>query len=308
MEPNARLAFSVRLRGLSAPQREEFLQQCLSRTEPERTSLLSLLLLDWAATEPAAACEWALSHLEGAAKSQCVQDLVRTWANRDGLALAEWYNAFVVREGRAKLNGRPIDIDISSTLAQYDPVAYGRFAEMECNRDSVVWGMNFERSLRSLDTVKDIGMRLSGQVEYIQDLTKLRKDLAIDSSGRCAPNKWGWNELFERTSVAWHRMDAEGCEAWLNTWPENAQMAARYSIAKAEAEARPAAVAPAPVTEPAQRPSAQAPGTGAWDQARADWSAWWRTDAAAAEAFLNASEWPEDLKFRARAKAYSSPP
>jgi hypothetical protein len=55
MEPNARLAFSVRLRGLSAARREEFLQQCLSRTEPERTSLLSLLLLDWAATEPAAA-------------------------------------------------------------------------------------------------------------------------------------------------------------------------------------------------------------------------------------------------------------
>lgn len=74
---------------------------------------------------------------------------------------------------------------------------------------------------------------------------------------------------------------------------------------------------PAPPTSPAaplpplpeQRLTTEPPVPGpAEDAARKDWSDWWRTNPAAAESFLTTAAWSDGLKFRARAKAYSSAP
>jgi hypothetical protein len=306
MESNAKLDFSLRLQGLSAERRDGFLQECLQRENPERTALLSLLLLDWAASSPAEACEWALHHLEGVARKRCLGDLFDTWAARDGDELALWYNNLVTKENQDSVELRKFDITLS--LSQHSPVSLGRFAEMECNRHSVMTGFDFDRSLRSPEAVQYIGSQLIGHVGYIEDLTRLKDALSMMSSGRNAPDsKWGWNELFEKTAVAWHQMDPNGCDAWLSTWPENAQIVARHFIDQAESKPA-AALSLSPGPHPSERPPPAAPDPNALDKSRSDWTEWWRGDAAAAEAFLNAARWPEDLKFQARAKAYSSPP
>jgi hypothetical protein len=308
LTPEAKLRLSLRLCELSSEQREAFLQECLRRDDPEREPLLSLLLLGWAASSPSAACEWALTNLDGPIRKHCLGDLFNTWAVRDGSALARWYDEKVRKEGpeASELS----KIDITNPLSQYDPTALAQFAELECNRNSVMWGFDFGRSLRTPEAVQNIASQLGGHPRYIDDPNRLRDVLPMNSSERnAAGSKWGWNALFEETAVAWHRMDANACDAWLSSWPENAQVVARHFIAKAEAKSGEAAPPPAPSpAETPARPAAAVPPPEAWDRARQDWAAWWRQDAAAAEAFLNSSAWPEDLRFRARAKAYSSPP
>jgi hypothetical protein len=174
-------------------------------------------------------------------------------------------------------------------------------------------------------------------VAYIDDLNELRRQHTGESRGQShIPTKNGWNELFEQTAIAWHRMNPAKCDAWLSTWPENAQLVARNFIDSTESQSKnkanpapePQTTATAPelgqtahsessgIVPPAQRhssqppslPDAAAPASGTADRQVEAWKQWWRGDAAAAEAFLNTATWPQDLKFRARAQAYSSAP
>ena len=68
-----------RLRGLSSEQRRAFLKECLSRSEPERTALLSVIIsmgsrCSRRSVRTAFREQW----------SQCFHDLACTWASRDG--------------------------------------------------------------------------------------------------------------------------------------------------------------------------------------------------------------------------------
>lgn len=323
MEPREKLACSLRLRGLSPDQRLAFLQECLQRNEPERSTFLTLLLSQWAETEPASAAEWILANLQGEASSKCIHELTRTWAARDGEALAHWVDDLMRKNptDRAKVfMGTAI-----VALGQQDPFRQASLAGMESNREST-WPrqlMDNIRHLRTPEAVKAMGARLEGQVAYIDDLNELKRQFARGSGDRDIAAKNLFNQLFEDTAVAWHRMKPEECDAWLNTFPENARLVARHVIEKAEtkekekADAAPEAsptetvgqTAPEPqAAAPPPRPDPAAPAAGSVSQQVSAWQQWWRTEPEAAEAFLNSAVWPGDLKFKARAKAYASAP
>ncbi|MES2709536.1 MAG: hypothetical protein V4726_23265 [Verrucomicrobiota bacterium] len=335
MEPRDRLACAFQLRGLSAEQRQAFLQDCLQRSAPERTPLLSLLLSEWAESEPSRAAEWILSHLKGAEAQKCQDDVLRTWAARDAQALAEWADAQYRKEDRG------LTFPAMKALERHAPLWFARMSEMECNRGTVSSNMEFP-GLRAPGAAKAMSSRLDGHVAYVSDAAEMRRALATGSTGRHQQHKWGWNELFETTAVQWHAEDPAACDQWLSTWPENAQAAARYFISEAESKAKanteahsarkkapksepgtkpepsvlsgsshPASPPDGPTSPPAPSPplpDAAAPASGAGDQQLQLWSQWLRRDAAAAEAFLKSAAWPEDLKFRARSQAYSSAP
>lgn len=311
MDAKAKLACSLGLRGASPERRTALLQECLRRAEPERGALLALLLSEWAETEPAAAMEWALAHPDGEIGAQNYHDIMRTWAARHGQGLAEWANAYRLKppEGPAlSVTGH-----VLNALGLHDPVAYANFLEMESNKGSVSAGRSFENSLRTEAEVQSIAARLPGHVAYEDDPTKFQRALTQESSARHGGNgtKSGWNELFENTATAWHRMNPAECDAWLSTFPENAQAAARHFIGKAQIT-RIVEESMAGPTMPEirflPRPDAAAPSPGSAAGQMAAWGQWWYREPAAAEAFLNQAAWPDDLKFRARAESYASAP
>lgn len=318
MEPREKLTCALQLRGIPAEQRLALLQACLQSPGPERSALLSLLLAEWTESEPSQAAEWIFSHLKGAEARKCLADVLRTWAARDGKSLAEWANDHFQKYGR-DLTSAAMD-----ALQRHDPLWFARMSEMECHRDSVWSGMEFD-SLRAPGAAKAISSQLEGHVAYISDADEMGRAVALGSTGRHGKQKWGWNELFESTAVRWYAEDPAACDHWLNGFPVNAQAAARHFITEAEnkekaeaaAEAFPAEVLSGPVPEtqaaaavsaPPPRPDSAAPAAGAAEQQTSAWRQWWRADPAEAEAFLNSAAWPEDLKFRARAQAYASAP
>lgn len=310
MDAKTKLASSLGMRGASPEQRNALLQECLRRVEPERSALLAILLAGWAETEPAAAMEWTMAHLEGEPADNILRDLVDTWATRDGQALAEWANTYKrwMRDGHPFL----LIFRVLNSLALHDPVAYANFLEMESNKDSVTAGRNFENSLRTEEAVKSMAAGLTGHVAYADNPTEFQRALNQQSTARHAERaKSGWNELFENTAVAWHRMHPAECDAWLSAWPENAQAAARYFIRKAEfagiVEEAGAAPTP-PEIRSLPRPDSAAPSPESLADQVGRWCRWWQEEPAAAEAFLNNALWPDGLKFRARAEGYASAP
>lgn len=333
VSPTDRVALSQSLCRLDPKRRDEWLAEAMQRDEPERSALLKLLLLGWAETDPAAAADWALGELTDISRFRCFSDIAESWGARDALALAHWWAATAanqppvwerrtVPENTASM-GPLLQYAVEKVLRRNDPLAFARFQEMDCCRRITVPGVfvdNFlGRRLSTLQQIADMAAAVQGHVAYVSDPEELRDGLTRNFPTRHADKKIIWNSIFEQTAVAWHRRDPAACGAWLQTFPENAQTAARHFIREDETtrarapqpsppEAPAASPAPTPVP-PGQRLTSDAPVPGpAGDAARKDWSEWWRTDAAAAEAFLNASAWPDDMKFHARARAYASPP
>ncbi|MES2709442.1 MAG: hypothetical protein V4726_22780 [Verrucomicrobiota bacterium] len=311
MDAKAKLACSLGLRGASPERRSALLQECLRRAGPERGTLLAILLSEWAETEPAAAMEWALAHPEGEITIQNFHDIMHTWAARHGQGLAEWANAY-----RLKPPDGPVFSvmgHVLNSLGLHDPVAYANFLEMESNKGFVTSGRSFENSLRTEAEIKSMAARLSGHVAYADNPTEFQRALSQESSARHAGNgtKSGWNELFESTATAWHRMSPAECDAWLSTFPENAQAAARHFMMKARltriVEESMAGPNP-PEIRSLPRPDAPAPAPESAAGQVAAWGQWWHGEPAAAEAFLNQAAWPDELKFRARAESYATAP
>lgn len=231
MEPGGKLNLALQLQGLSGEKRQEFLNECLRRPARERTSLLFLLLAEWAETQPATAAEWVLVNLKEPESSQCLNDVFRTWAVRDGQSLAEWTNA------RFKEKGRDITWNAMNALEQLSPLWFARISEMDCNRDSIMTGMTFD-GLRAPGAAQAISSQLREHVAYTTDPAKLAQKYVEQWD---EPQKWGWNRLFERTAVYWHAEDPAACDAWLEAFPGNARLAARRSIQEAAAQAEPPA-------------------------------------------------------------------
>lgn len=326
-----KLACSAGLSRLSPEQRQAWLQECLQRGEPERTTLLCLLLAQWAATNPVAAAEWILAHLQGDSLQKCLDDVTRVWASRDGEALAHWADLWIRShpgDSANRLRGAAME-----ALGTHDPFQQALMAEMECNRNWGWSGADAALILSTPEAIKAMGKRLKGHVAYFEDPEKLKRILAVGAGNTGIRTKNLFNQLFEQTALAWHRMDPAACDQWLGDWPESAQFAARFAIGKAEekekldsapdsasdsstAPTRPPATGEpeAAASDPQlsgipQRPAPAPPAAGvAADQQTSAWTRWWREDAAAAEDFLKSAAWSDELKFHARALAYSSAP
>lgn len=222
MEPVAKLNQALQLQSLSAEQRQDFLRDCLRQPAPERTPLLALLLAQWAEKQPAEAADWILANLKEPESTTCLNDVFNTWASHDGKTLAEWANAHFEEKGLDLVN------KAMTALERLSPVWFARIVEMDCNRSSIWGGMEFD-SLRAPGAARAMSAELQGHVAYSSDLSKMTSG----SSNRHQEQKWGWNELFERTAVYWHAEDPAACDAWLETFPENARLAARHYIGKA---------------------------------------------------------------------------
>ncbi|MDB6136334.1 MAG: hypothetical protein JWM59_4577 [Verrucomicrobiales bacterium] len=257
------------------------------------------------------AAAWILSHLQGADSQKCLDDVLRTWASRDGGDLARWADAEFPKHGHSLISRT------MRALGGYAPVWFARMSEMECNRGTV-WSNTEFLGLRAPGAAKAISSELQGHVAYTSDPAEMRRALNTDSSGRHAMGKWGWNELFETTAVRWHAENPAACDQWLATWPENAQAAARHFINQSEAPAKAPpetaqasdakSTTAAPQAQPLPLPDAAAPSTGTADQQVRAWGQWWHRDTAGAEAFLNTASWPEGLKFTALAQTYAGMP
>ena len=121
----------------------------------------------------------------------------------------------------------------------------------------------------------------------------------------------GWEALWQTGLKRWQQHDPAALEAWLRTQsPEIRDDAAalmanldqrdqQHFAGKVELEIPPAF---------ARDDFTAVPPAEAVPAVRQDWAAWWKQDAAAAEAFLQQCAWPEELKFRARAQAYAAEP
>lgn len=224
MPPSGKLELALQFRPLNAEQRQAFLRECLNRPLPERTPLLSLLLTLWAETQPSAAVDWIMANLQKPESSACVNDVLRTWAASDGQSLAEWANA------HSKSIDREIVNNAMTALERHSPLWFARISAMECNLNTEWSGMKFD-SLREPGAAKALSPQLAAQVAYSTDPAKLAKPYVEQWD---APQKWGWNRLFERTAIYWHAEDPAACDAWLDTFPENARQAARRSIEEEE--------------------------------------------------------------------------
>lgn len=305
------------------------LEEALQLPGERRSRMLKLLLSDWALREPAAAAAWAVEHLSQADEA-IFEDLARTWAASDAMALARWVDAH--HDGDYTLNPDPFRI--STILAAQDPVAWAEFTDMKCFSGGSFDPPEFmDRWLSTPEDRARIGQALIGKPGYDpKEPEALRRKLERDDLSRSSQSKQYWNALFEKTAAVWHLKDPAACAAWLSGFSREAQLAGQYFMERADREpaafeaedaadreaarqAEAAAMAdaaaePPPPPRPFQeRLPVTAPPSGAGeDQARSDWSDWWRIDRQAAEAFLNSAAWPDDLKFRARARAYSSAP
>lgn len=316
LSATSRVDMIGRFIGLTPAQRAGWLADALQRPEPERTTFIALIVHDWAQTDPAAAGDWVLAELKDDCRVECFQDIVESWAARNGAALAAWWNGVATRQppppgppGIRYLTGA-----VQQRLRHHDTLAFARFQEMECVKNPYGDpGDKFiERKLATPNQIASMATAVAAEIAY--------QPGAVDwddnyGQARHANKKNVWNVLFEDTAVAWHRSDPAACEAWLSTFPENAQTAARHFISENEKSRNPPPVSrepskpESPPIPPQQRLTDAPPAPGpAEDAARRDWSEWWRADPAAAEAFLNSAAWPDNLKFRTRASAYSSVP
>jgi hypothetical protein len=296
--------------------REILLAEAKQRPEPERSDLLFAMLTGWASVDPQAAAEWAfveLADLGNGPRRMALLTISETWAARDAMGLARWLNDKNLSKHKDLLF---IEDEMTESFRRHDPLALAAFQEMPVCYSAHFGGPGDDVPQRLLDSpafIQQMSTAVQGHVSYTTE--NFQAQLDVQSSTRHAKGKDVWNMLFEQTAVAWHRTDAAACEAWMQTFPETAQTAAKYFIAKdvrdrapksAPAEPSPP---PVPALPPAQRLTIHPPAPGpAEDTARGDWSEWWRQDPAAAETFLNTATWSADLKFRARAKAYSSKP
>ncbi len=316
LSPAEKVSLSQRFPRLDAAQRAQWLADAMERPEPERTSCIALIMLDWAQVDPAAAGEWALGELRDDCRIQCFHDIVESWAASGAKGLPEWWNGMATckapPQGAGYLQGA-----VQKRLSYHNPLAHARFQELPCvkNPYSGAGDQFTERHLSTPQKIAAMAAAVTGNVSYNPDPADLRSNLERESLDRHADKKNVWNSIFEETAMAWHRNDPAACDTWLQTFPENAQLAARHFIEKDEttrairpAVPVPESPAPQPVM-PAQRLTSAPPVPGpAENAARQEWSNWWRADAAAAGTFLNTAAWADDQKFRARAKAYSSAP
>jgi hypothetical protein len=238
---------------------------------------------------------------------------MRVWAVHNGLEMAHWWDEMVAHGAiyRAKDHCNLLE-SVGTSLLRHDPLAAAEFQEMACAKSEFFArpGDHFiRRRITTPAEIQAMAAAVTGHVSYVSDGEKLQVYLRQDATPRHTDKKDVWNVMFEDTAVAWHRSDPAACDAWLQTFPENAQTAARHFISKDEASrSTPPPVKPEPIP-PQQRLTELPPVPGpAEAAARKDWSDWWRSDPTAAEAFLSNAAWSDDLKFRARAKAYSSKP
>lgn len=320
--PPARLLGFARAAGeFSAAACEAALAEALKLSEPARYWAIQLLTLQWARSNPVAAADWIIKNVDGEARSLSMQGVLAEWMSRDLRGFAAWVSP------HPELNHFVV-----SNMIRSDPALFGKWWEGRLNTT----GSNVSEITPDMADMRDVR-------RVLEAASANTKYAGVEDT--VAGEKWnrngalGWNNLFEAAAARWHELDAAGCEAWLTSRSPLEQQAAWALInEQKKTTASPSTTAAPPSTEtggnheisPADVPDHPPEGVSAAGLAAArtvefsrsdlttppppeaaprfaqSWADWWQQDAPAAESHLKSCSWPEDLKFRARAKAYAS--
>ncbi|MES2708299.1 MAG: hypothetical protein V4726_17020 [Verrucomicrobiota bacterium] len=273
--------------------------------------LRRILLLRWAYRNPVSVMTWlAKSDAGNWMAGGHGDEVIRVCAATDPAKLVAWYAAHYAGDPKVSVYGS----SIATQLSEVNPLEAAKFCEAY-RRDSGIAGpgsaaWKMDIYMQSVDNPQPL-------VE--QAMAKLAPLTSLKSNGQRDLRKaeqhfQGWEDLFQSAATRWHDARPAAFEAWVQTQPEEFRqdtemlMAVRsgayyrdqISAQNSHPPALPTAFSPEDYTAIPSTESARA--------VRQHWSAWWKKDPAAAETFLRKSVWPEDLKFRARAAAYSTSP
>lgn len=224
--PTAILALAERLAPLDQAQREAALAHALELPPETRRSLLAILLVQWAESEPADAAGWCLDHLPAGFRGECLGDIARIWARSDPVALGDWW---VANHSTEELADSSRD-SIINVFRETDPVALARYLGRPELSRTFFTGLFFRRPLARTSPLSHYAAAIRDNVGYAGEVEHLTQE----SSARHQPGKSGWNGLFEQVAVEWHRENPAACEEWLDGFSQDAQLAAWHRIREAD--------------------------------------------------------------------------
>lgn len=222
-EPGKWLGFARQAGALPGAGRETALGRLLELPEKERREALTMLLLRWSESDPSGAVLWCQNNLEGVEHRAVLKDLATTWAHRDAMGIAQWW-AEHMPDSEVFSGGTS---GITGVLARTDPIAYATYMDIPRLHKIRSGGVIEENAIPRGDRLPAFARQIVGNVGYHTDKPDTLKDQTLD---RHLPGKSGWNQLFEIVARHWHKESPEACEAWLDGFPEEAQIAARFRI------------------------------------------------------------------------------
>ena len=252
---------------------QEAALKAMDLPEPARSSLLKLLLLQWARQEPGKAADWVLGNLSGTDRALCIRDLITDWVHLDSSQFAAWYQALEPKTKSGLYNS------VERTLLQESPGTYGKWWESPALRNLATTNAQLVfDSIRDVAAVTQCLAAAGPHVDYPNEDSTAATD-RWNTNGRI-----GWNNLFEAAAACWYSLDAPACEAWLKTRTEFEQRAA-WALIK---ELGPAANYEPTRMPPASGESAPAgfsrtdlisqPSPESAPDFRREWAAWWTTE------------------------------
>ena len=290
------------LTGIAEDLLSKNLEQALLLPPASRRTALALQLAHWARQDARAAMEWMMEHAEGQDRDFLFQEIGPVWAAQDVKGFGGWISELLRRDHGLAANFH-YPWAAGDMIHPRNPLLYAELMEspaFESMQFSRLWE-GILPSVPDLASAKQYAQAAEGKMSYQKG-----------DSGSSAVNRMGragWNALAEASAIRWHLLDAGGCDEWLSRQPESAQENLRHAIAESEPKtaAPPAKEEPPPAPFLRTEPDAIPPPM-AFKAYHRQWADWWREEPVAAEHFLQQASWPEDWKFRARAKAYASPP
>jgi hypothetical protein len=277
------------------------LEAALTLPADQRHSLLAVLLLRWAKQDPAAAIEWVFEHIPHHEIEIYYPGLALEWVKRDVQGFAKWYPHFY--------KNRPADGFEQLTRSLHwvfreNPLLYG-----ETLADPVFkigMGGEWREKLPFIKTQEEASALAASVTPHIGYQS------SNNNSNRNLAEHTGWNALAETAAIRWWLTDKPACQTWLGSLDEMSQKALQVTIDdylneeeqkkkySQDKNKKPPAVVPAFNREnPDQQP------TGTFTETYTQWAQWYKLQPTVAEEFLTNSTWPEELKFRARAKGYT---
>ena len=284
------------------------LERALALNPKSRRRVMALLFNHWAEADPSAAMAWMVKQAPREDRQFLMMEIASVWAAEDAAGLARWFADFY---GQPDSSVSFASLGILNLIAARDPVLYAETMRAPCFntlQSSGAWG-NLFPLIPDLAAARQFAAAAAGRIRYARHEPG---SSAVNPAGYI-----GWNALAEASAVRWHLLDDAACSAWLQSLPEDAQTHIRYSMEQSHLQAARAMPAdpilpPAPGLSPPPAFDRSTPEMPVSADTSAEcyrqWAEWWRDEPQAAETFLQKAVWPEDLKFRARAKAYASPP
>ncbi len=267
--------------------------------EPARATHLRLLLLKWAATEPSAACDWAAG-LPFHERTSFLGDIMESWLQQDLAMASDWFANYL------------LTVEKSYPETLYTETLFTRLSQPIMLQDLSTWAALVNKSTlvsvhHMTSTIQDRIFpdvaSLQKGAELILGKTSFTRDPRgnLSSTDDDSTGHQGWNSLHKQIAYRWYALDPSAARTWADTLPPRERSYALQQFQFAEyprpTKAPNSAIDPSDLTSTSSLSSST-------DRSQS-WATWWKKEPTQAEAYLDQCAWPADLKFRARAEAYT---